>query len=106
MLAPLNWRQISPAQATRNDIFTRVLQHIEKRIIGLKNLAVEIPQTNSNDVRIHQPPDLCVAVLKLMIEGVIAMKASRQPPSMSVAFRPLHVTDMALSKVGTVVQEI
>jgi hypothetical protein len=61
------------------------LQDTEKRIIGLKNLAVEIPQTNSDDVRIYQPPDLRMTILKLTIEGVVAVKAFREPSSMGAA---------------------
>src|SRR5262245_31951571 len=71
--APFGRRQIGPAQATRSDVFVVVLQHAEKRIIGLENLAVEIPQTNSDDIRVHQAPNP-------RITGDIATKPSREPP--------------------------
>jgi hypothetical protein len=53
-LAPFSWRQIGPAQTTRDEIVTTVLQHVEKRVIGLKNPSVEIPHENPDNVGIHQ----------------------------------------------------
>src|SRR5260370_30338600 len=40
---PLSSRQISPAQAARDEILTLVSRHTEKRIIGLENGAIEFP---------------------------------------------------------------
>src|SRR4029453_16108914 len=44
-----------PAQTTRDEIVTTVLQHVEKRVIGLKNPSVEFPHENPDNVGIHQP---------------------------------------------------
>jgi len=45
-------------------------------------------------------------VLKLMIEGVIAMKDFRRLPSIGAVFEPWRVTDVVISKVGTAVHDI
>src|SRR5260370_34027465 len=46
-IAPLCRCQIPPAPAKRDDIFTTVFQHVEKRVIGLDNLTLEIPHEDS-----------------------------------------------------------
>src|SRR6201999_1795527 len=53
-LSPFNGRQLCPAHTTRHEIFATVLQHAEKRVIGLENPSVEVPNENSDDVGIHQ----------------------------------------------------
>src|SRR5215831_4647101 len=52
------WRsQVSPADATRNKIFTVVSHHVKKRFIGLNNLTFKVPNTDPNNVRVDQTSD-------------------------------------------------
>ena len=67
-LAPFSWRQVGPAHTTRDEIVTTVLQHAEKRIIGLENLSIEIPDEDPNDVGINQPSNTRLALLEVAIE--------------------------------------
>jgi len=68
LLAPFSWRQIGPAHTTGNEIVTTVLQHVEKCIIGLENLPIEIPDEHPNDVGINQPSNPRFALLEVTIK--------------------------------------
>ena len=67
-LAPFSWRQVGPADPTRDEIVTTVLQHVEKRIIGFENPSIETPDQDPNDVRINQSSNTRLALLEIAIE--------------------------------------
>src|SRR4029453_12222792 len=64
-LAPFSWRQIGPAHITRDEIFTTVLQQVEKRVIDLQNPSVEVKNENADNVGIHQASNACLALLEV-----------------------------------------
>ena len=67
-LAPFSGRQVGPADPTRDEIVTTVLQHVEKRIVGLENPSIETPEQDPNDVRINQSSNTRLALLEIAIE--------------------------------------
>ena len=82
-LAPFSGRQFGPAHTTRNEIFTTVLQHAEKRIIGLENPSIKTPDQDPNDVRINQSSNTRLALLEIAIETRVLQghcrRRSQQP---------------------------
>ena len=58
MATPFGWRQVRPADATGGEIFTVVLHHAEKCIIGSGDRTFEIPHDNSHNIGLDQTPDL------------------------------------------------
>jgi hypothetical protein len=67
-LAPFSWREIGPAHTTRDEIFTTVLQQVEKRVIDLQNPSVEVKNENADNVGIHQASNACLALLEVTIQ--------------------------------------
>jgi hypothetical protein len=51
-------REISPAEAACYDIITLVSHYAQKRLIGFDNPTLEIPNADSNDIGVNQPPEL------------------------------------------------
>src|SRR5882724_2687300 len=69
--APLGHGQIGPAQAARDEILTLVSQHPQKRVIGLENGAIEVPNEDAEDISVYQPPDLRFALGKVAVQASI-----------------------------------
>src|SRR4029453_1304601 len=67
-LAPFGRRQIRPAHATRDEIFTTVLQHAQKRFVGPDDRTFEIPHEDPQNVGIDQPPNLPFPVREIAIQ--------------------------------------
>ena len=65
---PFCRRQIPPAHATREEIFTAVLHHVEKRFIGLNNLTFEVPDEDPDNVGVDQAPDLGFALFEIPVK--------------------------------------
>ena len=57
-LAPFGRRQIRPAQSTRDEILTVVLQHLQKRLVGLDDLTLDVREEDSQNAGVDQAPDL------------------------------------------------
>ena len=55
-LAPVPRGQIVPVDATRRKVITVVSDDPEKRVIGLENPTVEVPDEDADDVRVDQAP--------------------------------------------------
>ena len=51
-IAPFRRRQIRPAQQTRDHILSTVIYHLEERLIGVKNPAIEIPGADADYIRV------------------------------------------------------
>src|SRR5713101_8284240 len=49
-VTPFRRSQVRPAQATRDEIFTPVLHHVEKRFIGVDNLTFRVPDDDPHDI--------------------------------------------------------
>src|SRR5260370_13660931 len=63
------WRsQVLPVQAARDEIFTAVVHHLEKRFIGLNNLAFQVPDEDPHNDGIDETPNLRFAFLQIAIE--------------------------------------
>ena len=54
--------------ATRDEIFTAVSHHVEKRFIGLDNLTFEIPDKDSDNVGVDQAPNLRFAFFEIAVK--------------------------------------
>ncbi len=62
---------IGPAQATCEEILTLVSDHTKKRVIGLENCAIEVPNLDSDDIGVYQPPYLRLALGKVAVQASI-----------------------------------
>src|SRR4029077_7794695 len=68
--------QIRPTQATRDEIFTAVLQHAQKRFIGPDYGAFEVPDEDPQNVGVDQASDLSFAIFEIAIEPRILERDS------------------------------
>src|SRR5579862_4232648 len=62
---PLGEGEIGPAQAACDEILLFVSNYPEKRVIGLENGAIEVPNEDPDDITVYQPPDLSLAFGKV-----------------------------------------
>ena len=67
-LAPFGRRQIGPTHSTRNEIFTAVLHHAQKRFVGSGDRTSEVPDEDSQNVGVDQPPNLLFAIREIAIK--------------------------------------
>src|SRR5229473_7401091 len=67
-LAPFGRRQIGPAHTTRNESFTTVLQHPQKRFVGPDDRTFKAPDADPQNVGIDQAPNLPFAICEIPIE--------------------------------------
>ena len=65
---PFRRRQLCPAQSTRREICLIVSDNLEKRLIGLLNVTVEIPDQNPDDIRVDKASDFALPFLKIAIK--------------------------------------
>src|SRR5208337_209071 len=56
-VVPLRRRQVRPADAAGDEVLAIISHHVEKRVVSLKNATIEIPDENSDDVGVDQPPN-------------------------------------------------
>ena len=68
MTPPFCRRKVRPAHATRDQIFTAVFHHVEKRLIGLNNLTSKVPDEDSDNVSVDHAPDLRLALFEIAIK--------------------------------------
>src|SRR5467141_5356477 len=61
-LAPFGRRQVGPAHWTRDKVRAFVSDHAQKRVIGVANPAVEVPEHDPDDVGVEQAADLGLAL--------------------------------------------
>ena len=66
-LAPVPRGQIVPVDATRCEVITVVSDDPEKRVIGLENPTVEVPDEDADDVGVDQAPNLRFAIFEIAI---------------------------------------
>jgi DNA-binding transcriptional regulator LsrR (DeoR family) len=52
-VAPFRRCQVCPTHPTQDEIFTAVFQHVEKSFIGLNNFTFEVPDEDTQNVRIN-----------------------------------------------------
>src|SRR5262249_15500216 len=78
VVAPFHWRQVGPAHAARDEILTIVPYDAEKCVIGLDNPALDIPDEDSDDVRVDQAPELRFASLYLSVQCCQRFQVSLQ----------------------------
>src|SRR5262249_31326419 len=76
-VVPVVRRHICPAYAARYEVLMIVSNHAEKSFIGLKDLTVEIPDTDSDDVRVDQAPDLRFALCEVAVQTGILQRDRR-----------------------------
>ena len=71
-LAPVPGGQILPVDAARREVLTVVSDDPEKRIIGLENRTIEVPDEDADNVGFHEAPDLRLAFRQVAVEmGVL-----------------------------------
>src|SRR4029077_2047332 len=66
---PFRRRQLSPAQAACDHIFTILPYEAHKCVICLENLPLHIPDKNPDDIGIDQTPDLRFAFFDLSVQS-------------------------------------
>src|ERR1700756_1894563 len=64
-LAPFGRRQIGPAYSARDEILAAVLQHPQKRFVGIDDCTFEVPDEDSQNVGVDQAPDLLLRALAI-----------------------------------------
>src|ERR1700722_3881927 len=74
--APFRRRQIRPAHSARDEIVAAVLQHAQKRFVGLDDRTFEVPEEDPQNVGVDQAPDLTLAILEIAIELRILQRDS------------------------------
>src|SRR3989442_4519776 len=67
-LAPFGRRQIGPTHSTRNEIFTAVLHHAQKRFVGFDDRTFEVPDEDPQNVGVDQTPNLPFAICEIAIK--------------------------------------
>src|SRR5262249_6267795 len=67
-IEPFRRRQVRPAQATADEIFTIVAKHLKECIVGFRDLAFELPDEDADDVGIEQTSDLRVAFFEFAVQ--------------------------------------
>ena len=66
------WRHAFPVQCTGQQLLSRVTDHVEKSVVGIRVAAAHIPKANADDVGLDQAPDAGMAVTHIGIEaGVV-----------------------------------
>ena len=65
---PLRGSQLHAVQTTRREILAVVSYDPKERIIGLENLAFDLPDDDADDVGIEQAPDLLVPLFQIAVE--------------------------------------
>ena len=66
---PFRRRQIRPADGCRDEILAVVSHHTKKRVIGLENPTLEIPNEDPDDVGIHQASDPSFAFGEIPVQA-------------------------------------
>ena len=69
VVAPFRRRQVRPAHATGDDIFTIVLDDAKKCVVGLENPPLHIPDEDADDVGVDQPSDLRFTLFDLSLQS-------------------------------------
>ena len=87
VVLPLLRCQVCPAHATRDEIFTIVLYQVEKRVIGLDDPTVDIPDKDADDVGLDQAPNLRFAFCE------IAIGVHKRERAFPLGFEQAHVFD-------------
>ncbi len=75
-VAPFRRRQVRPAHATGDEILTVVPHHAEKRVIGLDNPTVELPEVDPDDVGVDQTPDLGFPLFDIAVQTSVFQRDS------------------------------
>ena len=70
-ITPFRRSQVSPVQATRDEIVTVVSHHGEKRVVRLENPPVDFPDEDPDDVGIDEAPDPRFAFGEIAIQARI-----------------------------------
>src|SRR5271154_288104 len=76
-ILPFRGCQIRPSDAANDEIITIVSHNAKKRVVSLKDAAVEIPNEDSDDVRVDQAPDLRLALLEIAEETGVLQRDRR-----------------------------
>src|SRR5262249_43281518 len=76
-LAPLRRDHVPPSHATPRDFSMVVLQQAKEGFIGPKDRAFGVPGHDSENGRVHQAPDLRLAIFEIAIEPGVLQRHSR-----------------------------
>ena len=79
-VVPFRRRQVRPVDAAGDNILTIISHDVEECVISLKNSTIEVPDENSDDVGVDQPPNpelpvradrnrRCAVVIRQRVEG-------------------------------------
>jgi len=68
----LRRRHVLPADRSRNQLLPSTAGHVQNRIVVVADVTVGIPEQDSDDVGINEPPDAGLAFLQITVEqGVL-----------------------------------
>src|SRR5271166_6299371 len=80
-VTPFRRRQLCPPHTTRNDVFTVVSYHAQKRVIGLDNWPVDLPfdrpDEDSDDVGVDETTDFGFALFEIAVQTGILERDRR-----------------------------
>ena len=107
-IAPFRRRQVRPADATRDEIFTVVSHHLEERVIGLDDPIFAIEDEDADDVGVDQTPDLRFPLFEIAVQPGILQRdgrlrgeqrehrdpAGREDPSSEVVLEVEHADEI------------
>ena len=76
-VAPFRRSQVRPADAARGEVLAVVSHDAEKRVIGLDDPAVEVPDEDPDDIGVDQAPDLGFAFRQIAVETGVLQRDRR-----------------------------
>src|ERR1700733_168252 len=83
------WRQsggqILPVHAARREVLTVVSDNPEKRVVGLENPTIEVPEEDADYVGFHKAPNLRFALCEIAVQTGILGHVHQRSGNLQVA---------------------